>query len=59
MDVSDMDAFQAVMESEANAEAMKYDGVRQAMLVVRRMGLDQGAEGPVRDVERALERKPA
>ena len=54
-----MDAFQAVMESEANAEAMKYDGVRQAMLVVRRMGLDQGAEGPVRDVERALERKPA
>ena len=29
-----MDAFQAVMESEANAEAMKYDGVRQATLVV-------------------------
>ena len=34
MDVSDMDAFQAVMESEAGAEAMKYDGVRQATLVV-------------------------
>ena len=25
----------------------------------RRTGLDQGADGPVRDVERALERKPA
>ena len=34
MDVSDMAAFQAVMESEAGAAAMKYDGVRQATLVV-------------------------
>ena len=34
MDVSDMDAFQAVMESGAGAEAMQYDGVRQSTLVV-------------------------
>lgn len=34
MNVSDMDAFQAVMQSEAGAEAMKYDGVRQSTLVV-------------------------
>ena len=27
MDVADMDAFQAVIESEAGAAAMKYDGV--------------------------------
>lgn len=29
-----MDAFQAVMESEAGAAAMKYDGVRPETLVV-------------------------
>jgi hypothetical protein len=34
MEVSNMDAFQAVMESEAGAAAMKYDGVRQDTLVV-------------------------
>ncbi len=34
MDVPDMDAFQAVMGSEAGAEAMKYDGVRAETLVV-------------------------
>ena len=34
MDVSDMDAFQAVMKSEAGHEAMKYDCVSQATLVV-------------------------
>ena len=34
MEVSDMGAFQAVMESEADAAAMKYDGVRQDTLVV-------------------------
>jgi hypothetical protein len=34
MDVSDMDAFQAIMQSEAGAEAMKFDGVRPATLVV-------------------------
>ena len=33
MDVSDMAAFQAVMESEAGAEAMRYDGVRPETLV--------------------------
>jgi hypothetical protein len=34
MDVPDMDAFQAIMASDAGAEAMKYDGVRPATLVV-------------------------
>ena len=34
MDVSDMDAFQAVMESEAGAEAMAFDGVRPETVVV-------------------------
>lgn len=34
MDVSDMDAFQAVMGSATGAEAMKYDGVRAETLVV-------------------------
>ena len=34
MDVPDMDAFQAVMASEAVAEAMKYDGVRPETLVL-------------------------
>jgi hypothetical protein len=34
MDVADMDAFQAIMGSEAGAEAMKYDGVRPETLVV-------------------------
>ena len=34
MDVADMDAFQAIMASDAGAEAMKYDGVRPATLVV-------------------------
>jgi len=34
MEVADMAAFQAVMESEAGAEAMKYDGVHQDTLVV-------------------------
>lgn len=34
MDVPDMDAFQAVMQSEAGAAAMKYDGVRPDTIVV-------------------------
>jgi hypothetical protein len=34
MDVADMDAFQAVMESEAGAAAMEYDGVRPETVVV-------------------------
>ena len=34
MDVADMGAFQAVMESEAGAEAMRYDGVHPDTLVV-------------------------
>ena len=34
MDVADMDAFRAVMESEAGAAAMKYDGVRPETVVV-------------------------
>jgi hypothetical protein len=34
MDVHDMAAFQAVMQSEAGAEAMKYDGVHADTLVV-------------------------
>ena len=34
MDVSDMDAFQAVMKSEAGHEAMKYECVSHATLVV-------------------------
>ena len=34
MDVSDMDAFQAVMESEAGAEAMRFDGVHADTLAV-------------------------
>jgi hypothetical protein len=34
MDVADMAAFQAVMESEAGADAMKYDGVRPETLAI-------------------------
>jgi hypothetical protein len=34
MDVADMAAFQAVMESEAGAEAMRYDGVHPDTLAV-------------------------
>ena len=34
MDVADMDAFDAVMKSEAGAAAMKYDGVRPETLDV-------------------------
>ena len=34
MEVADMAAFQAVMESEAGAEAMKYDGVHRDTLAV-------------------------
>jgi hypothetical protein len=33
-DISDMDAFQALMASEAGAEAMKYDGVRPETMVI-------------------------
>lgn len=32
MEVADMDAFDAVMKSEAGAAAMKYDGVRPETL---------------------------
>jgi hypothetical protein len=34
MDVSDMDAFQAVMASDEGAAAMKHDGVRPETLVI-------------------------
>ena len=33
MDIADMEAFDAVMKSEAGADAMKYDGVRPETLV--------------------------
>lgn len=38
MDVADMDAFDAVMKSKAGAEAMRYDGVRPATLVLYTQG---------------------
>lgn len=34
MDVTDMDAFEAIMKSNAGAEAMKHDGVRSETVVV-------------------------
>ncbi len=34
LEVPDLAAFQAAMESEATAEAMKFDGVRRDTLVV-------------------------
>jgi len=34
MEVSDMDAFQAIMESDAAAAAMQHDGVRPETLVI-------------------------
>ena len=34
MDVSDMDALMAAMETEAAAEAMAYDGVLAETLVI-------------------------
>jgi hypothetical protein len=34
MEVADLDAFQAIMASEAGAEAMQYDGVRPETLVL-------------------------
>lgn len=34
LDVSDLAAFEDAMESEAAAEAMKFDGVRRETLVV-------------------------
>ena len=34
MDVADMDAFEALMKSDAAAAAMKYDGVRPETVVV-------------------------
>lgn len=34
LEVPDMAAFQAAMESEAAAEAMKFDGVRRDTLVI-------------------------
>ena len=34
LDVPDMDVFQQAMESEAAAEAMAFDGVRQDTLVI-------------------------
>ncbi len=33
-EIPDMDAFQAVMQSEAGADAMKYDGVRPETMVM-------------------------
>lgn len=34
MDIADLEAFEAVIKSEAGAAAMKYDGVRPDTLVV-------------------------
>jgi hypothetical protein len=34
MDIADMDAFEAVLQSEAGAAAMQHDGVRPETLVV-------------------------
>ncbi len=34
LDVADMEAFDALMKSDAGAEAMKYDGVRPDTLVM-------------------------
>jgi hypothetical protein len=34
MNVADMAAFQAIMESDAGAEAMKYDGVHADTMVL-------------------------
>lgn len=34
MDVAEMAAFQSVMESEAGAEAMRYDGVRPETIAI-------------------------
>ncbi len=34
MDVADMDAFEALLKSDAGAAAMKYDSVRPETLVV-------------------------
>ena len=34
VEIPDMDAFQAIMASEAGAEAMKYDGVRPETMVL-------------------------
>jgi hypothetical protein len=34
MEVADLDAFEAVIKSEAGAAAMKYDGVRPETLAV-------------------------
>lgn len=38
MDVEDMDALDAVMKSEAGAEAMKYDGVRAETMKMFKAG---------------------
>lgn len=34
MDVTDLDAFEAIMKSDAGADAMKHDGVRPDTVVV-------------------------
>ncbi|MEP1209851.1 MAG: hypothetical protein ABJM29_21195 [Rhizobiaceae bacterium] len=34
MDINDMAAFEAVLQSDAGAEAMKFDGVRPETVVV-------------------------
>jgi hypothetical protein len=34
MDIDDMDAFQAVMSSDAGADAMKFDGVHGDTLLI-------------------------
>ena len=38
LDVADMDALDAMMKSEAGAEAMKYDGVRPETVVMYEEG---------------------
>ena len=34
MDIPDMGAFQQILQSQAGADAMKYDGVRPETLVL-------------------------
>ena len=38
LDVTDMDAFDAVLKSEAGMAAMKYDGVQPETIIVYREG---------------------
>ena len=51
MDVADMAAFEAVLESEAGAAAMKHDGVRPEtiVLLIDRCCADKGRPADTRE----------